>query len=254
MKILTWNVNGLRACIRHNGWERIIKEDPDIICFQEVKLGDESEAIKNCAKSIYKYAAALSSKKGRNGVCILSKIAFQVKSKVIGLDSFDNDGRFISIILDNGWQIIDLYMPHGKRDQSEIDYKIESFRFLQKYLSNNKYKTIICTDFNVAHKEEDVERYKYNYKNTMFTNDERKLIDEILSLGFCDAFRIFTKERGYYTWWPYGYNAKERNMGWRIDYFFVSNDLKDNIENVKILKEIDASDHSPMIMNISSEK
>ncbi len=138
-------------------------------------------------------------------------------------------------------------MPHGGRQKENMGYKLKAFKILRKYLKNLKNKKIILAgDFNITHKEIDLARPKENKENTMFTRAERKQIEKIIKLGFFDTFRIFNKEEGNFTWWPYFFDARERNLGWRIDYIFVSQPLVRNLKNTFILKAVKGSDHCPI--------
>ncbi len=250
MKIVTWNVNGLRSVIRKNCIQQIFRLDPDIICFQETKLSDES-VFAEFVPPNYKVYNNLSVDKGRNGVCIISKIPVVKVVKKISHERFDLEGRFINIELENGWSIINLYVPHGKRDKTQIPYKLEVANSIIDYLRKNKIrKSILCTDFNIAHEFIDLNRAKQNINNTMFTEEERAIVDEIIDVGFVDAFRVFNRAPGYYTWWPYGFSARARNIGWRIDYFFVDKMFQDNIIKVDIRNDFLGSDHCPIIMEI----
>lgn len=251
MKVITWNVNGLRSIFQKDCIEQIFKLDPDIVCFQETKLSDES-IFEKFVPANYIVMNNLSTDKGRNGVCIISKLPVKEVSKKIGHERFDSEGRYLSIKLENGWSITNLYMPHGKRDKTQIPYKLDVAKSLIEFFRTNKVeRTILCTDFNIAHKPIDLSRAKENRKNTMFTLEERAQVDNLLGLGFVDAFREICSEADYYTWWPYSFKARERNMGWRIDYFFVDKMYKNNIINVDIKKSFLGSDHCPIIMEIN---
>lgn len=252
MKIVSWNVNGLRSIVRKNCIEQIFRLDPDIICFQETKLSDES-IFTEIVPSNYTVFNHLSMDKGRNGVCIISKLPVSQVLEKIGHDRFDSEGRYLSVKLENGWSIVNLYMPHGKRDKTQIPYKLDVAKALLDFFQTNKTeKRILCTDFNIAHKTIDLCRAKENRNNTMFTVEERAIVDSLLDLGFVDAFRKICGETGYYTWWPYGFQARERNIGWRIDYFFVNEMYQNNIIKVDIKNSFLGSDHCPMIMEIDT--
>ena len=250
MRILSWNVNGLRSIIRKDCLNQIFELEPDVICFQETKLSDLSIFEKILPES-YQVYNNLSLRKGQSGVCIITKQKMRVRSDRIGNVRFDTEGRFLNLEFENGWSLINLYFPHGKRDRSDIPYKLEASKNLFAYLMKNSLeKTIICTDFNIAHESIDVARASQNQRNTMFTVEERNVVDQLLELGFVDSFRRFTKESGAYTWWPYGFQARERNVGWRIDYIFTTLDIANQMNDVKIKKEILGSDHCPVIMDI----
>jgi exodeoxyribonuclease-3 len=150
------------------------------------------------------------------------------------------------------FSLINFYAPHGGRKKENLDYKLKVYKKFLEYLEKRKNENLILAgDFNIAHKEIDLARPKENKNNTMFTLKEREQIDRIIKLGFVDTFRYFHKEGGNYTWWPYSFNARERNLGWRIDYIFISKSLTPKLKNAFILKEIKTSDHSPIGIEIS---
>lgn len=250
MRILTWNVNGLRSLISSGNFEQIFDYNPDVICLQETKLSDNS-MFDGIVQNEYRVFSNLSETKGRNGVCIFTRLSVKSSSDVIGHKRFDSEGRYLYVELENGYSIINIYMPHGKRNKSDMSYKLDvAQKIIQLAKSLCNKQAIICTDFNIAHKEIDLARAKENRNNTMFTDDERSIVSKLLESNFTDAFRYCCAESGQYTWWPYGFHAKERNIGWRIDYYFVSDILKNKIKNVNIYKDITGSDHCPIIMDI----
>lgn len=252
IKVVSWNVNGLRACFGHGGLEVLDSLNPDIICLQEIKLSKDSLSVleKNFFKQ-YHLFYSLSERKGRNGVLIASKLPVIDDCYSIGMKEFDLQGRFVMIKLTNGLQVINLYMPHGKRDKSELEYKLKVFAFFSAYLKKNASSAIICTDFNIAHTELDLARPKNNLNNIMFTENERQAVDQLIQSGYCDITRSFYKGTGHFTWWPYAYDAWNKNIGWRIDYFFVNEAIKKYIKSVEILRNIRCSDHCPIILNMT---
>ncbi len=186
-----------------------------------------------------------------HGTAILTKIHPLKVTKEIGHKKFDSEGRFIRLDFDN-FILINTYMPHGGRFKERLEYKLKSYEFLLGYLNNAKNKKIvICGDFNIAHKPIDLARPEQNVNNTMFTMEERKMIDRLLDLGFIDSFRKFNQSSGHYTWWLRGYEARERNVGWRIDYIFISKNLENKLKNAFILSEVEGSDHCPVGVEIS---
>lgn len=249
MKIVSWNVNGLRARLLDGTLQKVLSLDADVYCFQELKLSDLG-TFDSALFERYHVSAKLAKKRGYSGVCILSKEPPQFVNKESGFIKADNEGRYLSATFPNGIRVISVYMPHGKRDKSEIQYKLFFANHLQNHLFKDDIETIVCTDFNIAHKEIDLARPKQNNANVMFTPEERKVIDDLISLGFVDAFRVKETGEGYYTWWPFSYNAYERNLGWRIDYFFISKKLRKHLNSVNILKEVRGSDHAPIIMEL----
>lgn len=251
MKIVTWNVNGLRARQRDGTLKKVLLLDPDILCLQEIKMTDDKEIAGRLFEKYYKYYK-FSKKPGYGGVCILSKVKAKFVLKDLGLEQADNDGRFICAILDNKYSIMSVYVPHGKRDGSALQYKKNFIENLIMKL-NSYTNNIICTDFNIAHQDIDLARPKNNKNNIMYSQSERQCIDELLACGYQDAFRLHNKENGNYTWWSYSHNAYQRNIGWRIDYFFISNNLVSQVKDVRIHKEIRGSDHSPMVLELGEK-
>ena len=247
-KIATWNVNGLRAIFRKGFRDFVSKNDFDIICLQETKI--QEDKIPDELKKIngYDFYLSAASRPGYSGVGIYTKI----KPEKSG-SGFDDEGRII-------WHhykdfiIFNTYMPNGGRDKKRLVYKLDFYdRFLLhiKNLLKENRNIIITGDINTAHKPIDLARPKQNEKNTGFLPEERAWIDRLISAGFTDAFRIFNKEPGNYTWWDYKTRSRERNVGWRLDYFFVSEELKKNIINCSIMSDVTGSDHCPVVLEIS---
>ena len=250
MKIVSWNVNGLRSLIRCDCLNQIFELEPDIICFQETKLSDLS-VYNDVLPKLYRVYNNLSSKKGQSGVCIITKKDMEILDSRIGNCRFDTEGRLLSLGFDNDYSIVNLYFPHGKRDRSDIPYKLEAAKGLLDFLKrNNKEKTIVCTDFNIAHRTDDVARAAQNTNNTMFSKSEREIVDKLLEIGYVDSFRTFYKDTVAYTWWPYGFQARELNIGWRLDYIFTTTDMIKQVKEIKIRKDIMGSDHCPVVMEI----
>jgi exodeoxyribonuclease-3 len=184
------------------------------------------------------------------GVGVLTKEKpIEIKQK-IEIEKFDEEGRFLELKYSH-FTLINFYAPHGGRQKENLDYKLKAYEKFLDYLKERKNKNlIIAGDFNIAHKEIDLARSKENENNTMFTPKEREQIDKIIKLGFVDTFRYFHKDGGNYTWWPYSFNARKRNLGWRIDYIFVSKSLLSKLNNAFILRDIGGSDHSPIGIEI----
>lgn len=250
MKIISWNVNGLRAIHKKNflGW--LEKSNADIVCLQETKAKKEqlsSELIK--PKNYYSYFNS-AEKPGYAGVAVYTKkkpLAIEYKT---GMERFDKEGRVLKLEYSD-FLLINVYLPHGGRKKENLDYKLEVYKFLLNYLKELRNKNIILIgDFNIAHKEIDLARPKQNQNNIMFTPKERKQIDKIIELGLRDTFRKFHKGKGNFTWWPYFYDARKRNLGWRIDYTFVSKNLTRRLKDAFILREVIGSDHCPIGIRI----
>jgi exodeoxyribonuclease-3 len=253
MKVISWNVNGLRAVYKKGFLSWLKGCGADIVCLQEIKIQENQVPFDLVDPHGYKSYFNFAERKGYSGtaVYVRSKSAKEAEAiKSIGLDRFDNEGRLLQIEFPK-FTLLNLYMPHGSRDKRDLYYKFTSYGYLLTRLKNLKSKKLVLAgDFNIAHKEIDLARPKDNKNNIMFTPQERAQLDELLGLGFIDSFRSLNKEGGNYTWWPYYNNARERNIGWRLDYIFVSKILKDTIKGVEILKNITKSDHCPIFINI----
>jgi exodeoxyribonuclease-3 len=246
MKVISCNLNGIRSAYKKGLLDFIARESPDVICFQEVKAGlvdFPDELLTIDGYNLYLNSAV---KKGYSGVAVYSKLKPVVVDSILGFDRFDNEGRFLELEYP-GLTILNLYFPHGGRQKENLDYKLDVYRMIMRRLKDLKNKNVMLVgDFNIAHKEIDLARPKQNKNNIMFSEIERLQIDKLLDLGFTDSFRYLNKDGGNYTWWPYAFNAKERNMGWRIDYCFVSKELFKNIKSAKIYSDVVLSDHCPV--------
>jgi len=256
MKIVSWNVNGIRSVYKKNFPEWLKNTDADIVCLQEIKA-QEAELSSLFEPGLfggqkYKFYASTAHKRGYSGVAVLAVKEPKAVGKNLGLSRFDTEGRILSLEYPD-FTLINLYLPHGGRQKENLAYKLDVYQHLLEYLRRLKEKNIVLAgDFNVAHREVDLARPKENRNNTMFTEEERRQIDSLVKLGFTDSFRKFHPEDGHYTWWPYMAQARERNLGWRIDYIFVSNDLAPQLKDAFILKDTVGSDHCPVGVEISS--
>lgn len=248
IKIISWNVNGIRNVYYKGQLDKIIYSDYNIICLQEIKLSDYKFLLNLFSDQYYMYYN-ISKQNGRNGVAIFTKIKPINVNYNLNFFPFDDEGRFIHLIFEN-FSIINLYMPHGKRDKSKLDYKILAAEKVIDYLSINKANTIIATDFNIAHKEIDLHNFSTNVSNIMFTSLERNIINQVLKDGFVDAFRTIYPYERKFTWWSYAFNCRERDIGWRIDYFFLSNDLLNKLIECNMLTSYMGSDHCPIYLII----
>ncbi len=245
MQIISWNVNGLRAVHKKNFLELFNQQKADIFCLQEIKA--DPEQLPEELRPINGYFSYFNSasKKGYSGVAVYSKEKpLSVKTK-LGLERFNQEGRFLQLEFTD-FILINIYLPHGGREKENLSYKLESYQELLNYLPKISKPVILIGDFNIAHQEIDLERPKDNKNNIMFTSEEREKIDQLLSLGFKDSFRLFNQNNGNYTWWPYRLNARSRNLGWRLDYAFVSQSWSGKIKSASILKEVFGSDHGPI--------
>ena len=253
MKLVSWNVNGLRAVI-NKGFKDFFKEiDADIFCMQETKM--QENQLDDNIKEIFKgYNAYWNSaeKKGYSGTAIITKSKPLNVKYGIGIEEHDKEGRVITLEFEK-FYMVNCYTPNSKRELERLDYRmIWEDAFRNYLLELNKEKpVIICGDLNVAHKEIDLKNPKTNRRNAGFTDEERDKMTELLNAGFTDTFRyLYPDKTEAYTWWSYMFKAREKNAGWRIDYFIVSNDIKDKVKESYIYSEIMGSDHCPVGLDI----
>ena len=246
MKILSWNVNGLRAAQRKGFSDWLDKSQPEILCLQEIKAQPDQLPFDLLKPTNYHTFFHSAIKKGYAGVAVYTRKKPLAIKRKLGLKRFDQEGLLLQLEYKN-LLLVNLYLPHGGRGKEKLDYKLEVYHHLFNYLKKLKRKNILLIgDFNIAHQEVDLARPKQNKNNIMFTPEERKQIDKLINLGFEDTFRKFHSGNGHYTWWPYAFNARERNMGWRIDYTFISKPLTPKIKDAFILPKIKGSDHCPI--------
>lgn len=249
MTIYSWNINGYQTCDKYGGLSRIIEEQPEFICLQEVKVGDDF-CLNNLFTLSYEHYYNFSSKKGHNGVYIYSRHKALRCYYNIGHVRFDKEGRFICLEFKD-FSLINVYMPHGGRDKKNLEYKLEAYQYLIEFLKMmNKKNIIVVGDFNIAYSTLDVERYKSNKNNVMFTESEREIFQKILRLDYVDIFREKNPLVRQYTWWPYAFEARKRNVGWRIDYCFVTKSYMNNVKKIEILQEVLGSDHCPIRVEV----
>ena len=250
MKLISWNVNGIRACLT-KGFENFFKEiDADIFCIQETKCQPQQINLEFEGYTGFWNSAE---KKGYSGTAIFTKIKPKSVRYGIGIEEHDKEGRVITLEFDK-FYMIDIYTPNSKRELERLEYRQLWEDEIRKYLQNlNKTKPIImCGDLNVAHKEIDLKNPKTNHHNAGFTDEERNKMTELLNAGFTDSFRYLYPDReNCYSWWSYMGHAREKNIGWRIDYFIVSNNLRNNIKDAKIHSNILGSDHCPIELDIN---
>jgi exodeoxyribonuclease-3 len=248
MKIISWNVNGLRAVYKRNFLDWFKNEDADFVCLQEIKIQDITLPDELLNIKGYHAFFNFAQKPGYSGTAIYAKQKPLSITKKFGSKRFDSEGRFIQLEYSN-FLLTNFYFPHGGRQKENLNYKLEVYKKLFGYLHKNRNQ-ILAGDFNIAHKEIDLARPKQNRDNIMFTPEERKQIDKIIGLKFSDTFRLFNKGNGNYTWWPYMANARARNLGWRIDYVFTSRNLSKKVKKAFILKDVLGSDHCPVGIEI----
>jgi len=254
IRLLSWNVNGIRAIQKKGFIEWLKKENPDILCLQETKA--HPDQLSDDLKNVDGYSAYFSSaeKKGYSGVVTYTKLKPVSVHQGIGIIKFDSEGRFIITEFEE-FTLFNIYFPNGKASEERLQYKMEFYetflKHCKKLLKEGK-KIVICGDVNTAHKEIDLARPKENSVISGFLPQEREWIDKFLAAGFIDSFRMFNQEPEQYTWWDMVTRARERNVGWRIDYFYLSENLKEKITSAKIHQDVMGSDHCPISIEILS--
>ncbi len=250
MKILSWNVNGLRAVYRRGFLKWLGDSGAEIVCLQEIKA--QKEQLPKALLNPPGYFSYFNSgkRKGHSGIVLYTKRRPVSIKRSLGLERFDREGRMLQLDFKE-FLLINLYLPHGGRMKENLEYKLDCYQRLISLLKGLKNRRVVLIgDFNIAHKEIDLARPKENRSNIMFTPEEREQIDKIIQIGFLDSFRKLNREKDHYTWWPYAFNARERNLGWRIDYAFVSAKLRRNLKTAFILKDIRGSDHCPISLDL----
>lgn len=253
MKLVSWNVNGLRA-VMNKGFEKFFKEvDADIFCIQETKMQEDQidENLKEIFKEYNSYWNS-AEKKGYSGTAIFTKLRPNAVTYGIGIEEHDKEGRVITLEFDNFF-MINCYTPNSKRELERLDYRMIWEDEFRKYLLKlNEIKpVIVCGDLNVAHEEIDLKNPKTNRRNAGFTDEERNKMTELLNAGFVDTFRyLYPDKTDMYTWWSYMFKAREKNAGWRIDYFIVSKSIENKIKESYIYSDIMGSDHCPVGLDI----
>jgi len=244
-KLISWNVNGLRACVKKGFLEYFKEVDADIFCIQESKLQEcQIDLELDGYYDYWNYAE----KKGYSGTAVFTKEKPLSVKIGFGLEEHDNEGRVITLEF-NEFYLVNVYTPNSKQGLERIDYRMvweDVFRGYLKSLEENK-PVIVCGDLNVAHNEIDLKNPKSNTKNAGFSDQERGKIAELLDAGFIDTYRyLYPDKEEAYSWWSYRFNARTNNAGWRIDYFLISQGLKDKLEDAEIHMEVMGSDHCPV--------
>ena len=248
MRLISWNVNGIRAIAKKGFFEWMAKESPDILCLQETKAHPEQLTEDFLKPHGYHSFWSAAEKKGYSGVAIYTKKEPKSVSKGLGIEEFDAEGR--TLIADYGdFVLFNIYYPNGGAGNKRVPFKMRFYdAFLGKIEKLRKAgkKLIITGDVNTAHTEIDLARPKENVKNTGFLPEEREWMTKFVKCGYVDTFRHYVKEGGHYSWWDYKTGARARDVGWRIDYFFVSKNLLPHLKNAFILKDVLGSDHCPV--------
>ena len=248
-KFISWNVNGLRACYDKGFADVFNRLEADFFCLQETKMQEGQLDVQfEGYQSYWNYAE----KKGYSGTAIFSKVKPLSVTYGLGIEEHDHEGRVITLELES-YYLITVYTPNSQEELRRLDYRMkwdDDFRAYLKKLEEKK-PVIVCGDLNVAHKEIDLKNPKTNRKNAGFTDEERAKFTTLLESGFTDTFRYFYPEQeGIYSWWSYRFKAREKNAGWRIDYFLTSDSLKDKLRGAQIHTDILGSDHCPVELTI----
>lgn len=251
MKLISWNVNGIRAAMNKGFQEFIETDQPDILCLQETKAEPQQVDLKWVEPLGYRQIWNSAEKKGYSGTAIWSKVEPLESRLGLGIDEHDREGRVITATYDD-FHLVTVYTPNSKRGLERLDYRQQWDADFLNYVKNlNQEKPVIfCGDLNCAHKEIDLANPKSNRRNAGFTDQERAGFDRIVDAGFLDSFRQFDGGPGNYSWWTYRSNARERNVGWRLDYFCVAESFWDRVDGAKIRTEVMGSDHCPVELTL----
>lgn len=249
IKLISWNVNGIRACVKKGFLDYFNEVDADMFCLQETKLQEGQIDLELPGYEQYwNYAQ----KKGYSGTAIFTKKSPLSVSYGLGIDEHDTEGRVITLEFEDFF-LVNVYTPNSQRELARLDYRMQWEEDFSDYIKNLDHKkpVIVCGDLNVAHKEIDLKNPSSNRKNAGFTDEERGKMTDLLNRGFVDSFRyLYPDKEDAYSWWSYITKARDRNAGWRIDYFLVSEKLKDNIVEASIHSEILGSDHCPVVLDL----
>lgn len=252
LRILSWNVNGIRAVWKKGFLEWLQKDDPDVLCLQETKaqvdqLGDEIKSINN-----YRSFFFSAEKKGYSGVAVYSKVEPVAVRSGFNNPLFDSEGRVLEVEFEN-FVLYNVYFPNGGRGPERVKYKLDFYEQLfnrAEEMRRKKKNIVVVGDYNTAHKEIDLARPGPNTKTSGFLPEERAWVDKIIGMGYIDIFREYNSEPGQYTYWDVITRARERNTGWRIDYFMISEEMKKMAVNATILPSVMGSDHCPIELEI----
>lgn len=248
MKLISWNVNGLRACAGKGFGESFKALDADVVCLQETKIqAGQLDLEFDGYESYWNYA----DKKGYSGTAIYTRIKPLSVSNDIGIDEHDHEGRVITMEFDD-FYLVCVYVPNSQDELKRLTYRMKWEDDFRSYVSGlaEKKGVVICGDLNVAHNEIDIKNPASNRHNAGFTDEERGKFNALLDAGFVDSWRMLNPDTVKYSWWSYRFKARERNAGWRIDYFIVSESMKDRISGAEIHNEIFGSDHCPVELDL----
>ena len=251
MKIISYNVNGIRAAINKGFVEWLSNENPDVICIQEVKALENQIDTSVFTQLGYTIHWCAAQKKGYSGVAVFSKIKANA-SAIMGIDKYDSEGRLLRLSFDD-FELVNTYMPSGTSGDLRQEFKYEWLNDFYTYTENllkEGKKIVVCGDFNICHKEIDIHNPTRNKNTSGFLPEEREWVTKFLALGFTDCFRYFDATPHKYSWWSYRAAARQKNLGWRIDYFVSSSSLDNCLNDCKILSDVVHSDHCPVLLDI----
>lgn len=250
MKLISWNVNGLRACLKKDFLASFRTLDADVFCLQETKLQHHAGDLELDLPGYHQFWNS-AEKKGYSGVAVFTKTEPLSVTYGLGVEDHDHEGRVITAEFP-GFYLVCCYTPNAQNELKRLDYRMtweDAFRAYLQKLDAVK-PVILCGDLNVAHQEIDLKNPKTNRRNAGFTDEEREKMTDLLAAGFSDAYRTLYPEKVEYSWWSYRFKAREKNAGWRIDYFIVSNRLMDRVADAKIHTEVFGSDHCPVELTL----
>ncbi len=253
LNIISWNVNGIRACYKKGLLDFLNEKSPDILCMQETKA--LMEQLPKELKELEGYELYINPaeiRKGYSGVGVFTRIKpNNVEYSTLGNDFRDDEGRIITLTFDE-FTLINMYFPNGSKSKEHFEYKLNFYEKVLEYSNEIRKHTnvIVCGDVNASHTAIDLARPKENEKNIGFLPVERDWITRFIASGFVDTFRHFNQDGGNYTWWDMKTRARERNVGWRLDYFFVNSEIKDKLISASILSDVQGSDHCPISIEI----
>lgn len=251
MKLVTWNVNGLRSVAQKGFGDYLKKLKPDVVCLQEIKARPEQVEPSVRQPAGYQSFFKPAEKPGYSGVAILSRIQPESEASGLGVPEFDQEGRVLTLEF-TSFYLVNAYFPNSQRDHARLGYKLkfcDAMLFHLNKLSASK-PVLLCGDFNIAHQERDLKNPKENKDNAGFLPQERAWMDKLLSSGYADGFRQFNQEGGHYTWWSYRPTIRERNIGWRLDYWVYSKNLAVSVKKVAHQPEVMGSDHCPVLIEL----
>ncbi|MCL2677578.1 MAG: exodeoxyribonuclease III [Clostridiales bacterium] len=247
--LVSWNVNGLRAVAKKGFLETIADMSADIFCLQEIKAREEQLPAEIRAVAGYESWFNPAERPGYSGVAVYAKAKPEAVRKGLGIERFDSEGRLLELDFEK-FRLINCYFPNGGSGEARLAYKMDFYEALLRHVRGVEKPLLLCGDVNTAHKETDLARPRENSGVSGFLPMERAWIDELLAAGFYDTFRLFNNESGHYSWWDYKTGARERNVGWRIDYFFANRAMLEHLRDAWIWPRVVGSDHCPVGVRI----